>query len=965
MASAPGVNPLARLLPEGQSVWLDYIRRDLMQSGELARLVREDGLRGMTSNPAIFEKAISSSADYAASLAALRAQGIREPLALYEGLAVEDIQAASDGMRAVYDDSKAYDGYVSLEVSPFLARDTQGTLQEARRLWARVNRPNVMIKVPATTEGLSAIRQLIAEGINVNVTLLFAVARYEAVAHAYLEGLEARAASGHPVDRIASVASFFVSRIDSMVDGKLTALAAAASDSATRAAIEALLGTVAIANAKLAYQRYQALFAGPRWGALAARGAQPQRLLWASTSTKNPKYRDVIYVEALIGPDTVNTIPPATYDAFRDHGVVATTLTSDVAGAAATMTAVERAGISMTDVTDALLDEGLRLFVEPFDKLLRALDPPRHDTSTADINTQILWLPSALEQRVAAARAEWKTTGRVWRLWSRDATIWSGADEANWLGWLHIVEELSAERPRYEALAREVEREGFSDIVLLGMGGSSLAPEVLAKTFGRQPHGPRLQILDSTDPAQVSALEASLDLSRTLFIVASKSGSTLEPSIFYQYFADRVAKVVGAAQAASRFVAITDPGSALERTAREAGFRHIFAGKASIGGRYSALSNFGMVPAAAMGLDVGRFLELTQQMVQACQPGTAVDDNPGVSLGLALGCAAKVGIDKVTVIASAGVDDLGAWLEQLVAESTGKNGVALIPVDGEQVAAPSAYGSDRFFVYLRFDGAPMAEQDAAVHALVQAGFPVACLSVRAPYTLGQEFFRWEIATAVAGAVMGINPFDQPDVEASKIATRALTSEYEARGSLPTESPMWTDGTLSLYTDDANAAVLAALKSDDSLSGYLRAHFSRIEARDYVALLAYLPMHEPVESVLQEMRHVVRARTHAATCLGFGPRFLHSTGQAYKGGPNTGVFLQITCADAQDLSVPGQRYSFGTVKSAQARGDFQVLAARDRRALRVDLGANVTKGLETLRQAVRVALGETRHAGVVA
>lgn len=964
MTSAPGVNPLARLLPAGQSVWLDYIRRDLMQSGELARLIREDGLRGMTSNPAIFEKAISSSSDYAASLAALRAQGVHEPLALYEALAIEDIQAAADAMRAVYDESQAYDGYVSLEVSPFLARDTAGTLEEARRLWGKVNRPNVMIKVPATTEGLPAIEQLIAEGINVNVTLLFAVARYEAVALAYLKGLETRAASGQSVGRVASVASFFVSRIDSMVDGKLAALAASAPDAATKAAAEGLAGTVAIANAKLAYQRYLELFSGSRWEPLRAQGAQVQRLLWASTSTKNPRYRDVIYVESLIGPDTVNTIPPATYDAFRDHGVIAQTLTADVQGARATMTAVEGVGISMEAVTDALLDEGLKLFVEPFDKLLRALEPAR-PAEAAETNTQTFWLPPALEARVAETRAEWKTSGRIWRLWSRDASIWSGADEAQWLGWLTIVETLLAQRGRYEELAREVAEEGFTDIVLLGMGGSSLAPEVLARTFGPQPNRPVLHILDSTDPAQVTAVERRVDLRKSLFIVASKSGSTLEPTIFYQYFADRVARVIGESAAASRFIAITDPGSALERTARAAGFRHVFAGTASIGGRYSALSNFGMIPAAAIGVDVGRFLELTQQMVLSCRPGGAIDDNPGVGLGLALGCAARAGFDKVTVIASAGVSHLGAWLEQLIAESTGKNGVALIPVDREQLAAPGAYGPDRFFVYLRFDAAPMAEQDVAVHALVQAGYPVVCLAVRSPYTLGQEFFRWEMATAVAGAVMRINPFDQPDVEASKIATRRLTSEYESQGRLPDEVPFWTDGETALFTDATSAGVLSALKTEDSLAGYLRAHFTRVEPRDYVAILAYLEMSEPIESILQEIRHMLREHSRAATCLGFGPRFLHSTGQAYKGGPNSGVFLQVTCSDALDVMVPGQRYSFGTVKAAQARGDFQVLADRERRALRVHLGADVMKGLEQLRAAVRVALSESHAAGVVA
>jgi transaldolase/glucose-6-phosphate isomerase len=489
------------------------------------------------------------------------------------------------------------------------------------------------------------------------------------------------------------------------------------------------------------------------------------------------------------------------------------------------------------------------------------------------------------------------------------------------------------------------------------MGGSSLGPEVMRRTFGRVPGFPELHVLDSTDPAQVKTIENAVDLPRTLFIVSSKSGSTLEPNIFEQYFFDRVRQVVGDKQAGSHFVAITDPDSKMQHVAEGDGFRRVFFGWPNIGGRYSALSDFGLVPAAAMGVDVADFLDRTEAMVCACMPTVPVEDNPGVVLGNILGVAAKqFGRDKVTVIASPGIDSLGAWLEQLVAESTGKEGKGLIPIDREAADRPDAYGSDRLFVYLRLQSEPDAAQDQFAHALERAGHPVVRVLLEDKYDLGQELFRWEIATAVAGSILGIHPFDQPDVEASKTATRKLTAAYEESGTLPPETPFFVSDGVSLHTDQANAAALAAaVGSQPTLAGYLAAHFARLAAGDYFALLAYVEMNEPHERVLKAIRDRVLGTRHVATCLEFGPRFLHSTGQAYKGGPNTGVFLQITCEDAADLPVPGQKYSFGVVKAAQARGDFEVLAQRGRRALRVHLAGDVERGLEALRVAVHEAL----------
>ncbi|MCU1261405.1 MAG: talA [Bryobacterales bacterium] len=943
------MNPLKELEHYGQSVWLDYIRRNMFSSGELKRYVEEDGLKGMTSNPAIFEKAITGSDDYAEALKEARAKGTSDPMKLFETLAVPDIQQAADVLQPVYEKTKKLDGYVSLEVSPYKARDTEGTLADARRLWKDVSRPNLMVKVPGTPEGIPAFEQLISEGININVTLLFSNDAYERVAQAYLAGLERREGD---LSGIASVASFFVSRIDVLIDGLLEKEIENMSGTGEEQLARSLMGKVAIANAKLAYQRYKQIFSGPRWEKLKARGAQPQRLLWASTSTKNPEYRDVMYCEELIGPLTVNTMPPSTFDAFRDHGRLRNSLEENVDAARAVMANLEKVNISMKAVTDKLLVDGLKLFADAFDKLLNALDARCRTDVKPKLTGQTYKLAPEVEKKVKASLDEWQATGKVRRMWAGDPSVWTGQDEGRWLGWLTITEDQLAHAEHLAEIADDVRKAGFQHAVLLGMGGSSLCVEVMEKTFGSAPGYPRMHVLDSTDPAQVKALESEIEIAKTLFIVSSKSGTTLEPNIFKQYFFERTAQTVGAGKAGSHFAAITDPGSQLEQIAKSDSFRYIFHGLPSIGGRYSALSDFGMAPSAIMGVDLTKFLDKTEEMVHACTSCVATDHNPGVILGTILGTLANEGRDKVTIVASPAIADLGAWLEQLLAESTGKEGKGLIPVDRELPGNPSVYGKDRVFVYERYTPEPDPEQDNAVNGLALAGHPVVQIAVDDKYDLGQEFFRWEIATATAGSIIGINPFNQPDVEASKVVTKKLTSEYEKSGSLPPEKPIFEAEGIKLFTDDANAAELG---SEKSLEAYITAHLNRLNPGDYFALLAYVEMSALHDKQLQSMRHAVRDHKKVATCVGFGPRYLHSTGQAYKGGPNTGVFLQITCDDAQDLPVPGQKYTFGIVKAAQARGDFAVLTERKRRALRVHLGKDVHQGLAVLGAAITKAL----------
>ncbi len=1016
----PGMNPLKQTAILGQSIWLDFISRQLLDAGGLHKLVEEDGLGGVTSNPSIFEKSIREGSEYAVALSDMRR---RRPGAtafeLYEALVIKDIQDACDVMRPVYDRTKSRDGYVSLEVTMHRGETPEEIVREGVHLWEAVGRPNVMIKVPGTAGGRKAFEELIAAGINVNVTLLFARTAYVETHEAYMRGLERRLEADGDVSRIGSVASFFVSRIDSAVDKLLDAKLldpklAAARTPKEKAAIEKLQGSAAIANAKLAYAHYENVVSGKRWRDLARKGAHTQRVLWASTGTKNKKYSDVMYIEELIGRDTVNTAPPATIDAFRDHGKPRVSLTEGLLEAKKSLRDLDGLGISFDAVTDALLVDGLKQFSDAFTALLRSVDKPASGSPaapsgpTAPVSAMVVTpgaraastpaspapastppsavalataiapaspRPSAPASPAAAAAspvptmkaapavlaafeqalADWKSSDRSRRFARKDATVWTGGDEARWLGWLDAPARAKSAAADLRAFADEVRRDGIQHVLLLGMGGSSLGPEVLARTFGSRAGFPKLLVLDSTDPDQVTAFERQIDPARTLFVVASKSGSTLEPNILEAYFWDRAQAKLGAKAAGRHFVAITDPGSKLETVARSKGYRRVFQGDPSIGGRFSALSAFGLVPAALIGVDLEAFAARAEQMARTCIGPNDPAADPGVRLGTFLGACARAGRDKLTLVVSPRLDSLGAWLEQLVAESTGKQGRGIVPFDLEPLGPPSIYGDDRVFAYVRLSSEPDKSQDAGIDALERAGHAVVRIPVADVLDLGAEFYRWEIATAVAGSVLGIHPFDQPDVEAAKIATRALTDAYEASGSLPAEKPFFEEQGVLLFAPRPYALELYGCTGPHaSLADVLRAHFALCPG-DYAALLAFLPMDAETTAELQTMRTALRNAARAATCVGFGPRYLHSTGQAYKGGPPGGMFLQITRAVRVDVPVPGQRYGFGVVQSAQARGDLQVLVERGRRALRAHITGDLRPGLASLRRALTDAV----------
>ena len=906
-------NPVEQVQHMGQSVWYDNVRRGLLTSGELRRLI-EQGVTGLTSNPTIFEKAIAGSTDYDEALLSL-AQDQKSTQEIYEALAVEDIQAAADLLRPVYDRTGGDDGYASLEVSPALAHDTDGTVAEGRRLFAAVGRPNVMIKVPATPEGIPAVRRLIGEGININVTLIFSLDAYAQVRAAYVAGLEELARSGGDVRKVASVASFFVSRVDTAVDSLL--------DEAMRGGrqgLKSLQGKAAIANARLAYQAFKSTFHGERFAALRGRDARVQRPLWASTGTKNPAYSDVLYVESLIGPQTVNTVPPATLTLFLEHGRVGATLDQEGQEAALVVEALTEAGISMEAITATLLADGVKSFADSFTMLLENIEEKEARLLAREhVHPGVSLDGHLAEVESLLARMEREET--VPRIWRKDYTVWreEPTEITDRLGWLGITEAMCEQTPALQAFGREVREAGFRHVVLLGMGGSSLGPEVLRQTFGSADGYPELIVLDSTVPGAVQAVTDAIDPARTLFLVSSKSGGTVEPLSFYKHFRALVDRAVGKEKAGQSFVAITDPGTSLETMTDTHGFRRLFRNAPDIGGRYSVLSYFGLVPAALMGMDVAALLERADRMLEGSQSCVPAHDNPGAWLGSVMGALALRGRDKLTLVNSPSIGSFGLWVEQLIAESTGKYGKGIVPVAGEPLLAPEHYGDDRLFAYLRLEGDANADLDAAIERLRESGQPVVRLDLRDRYDLGAEFFRWEFATAVAGAIVGIHPFDQPNVQQAKDLTARVLEEYQSSGRLGgIEAP-----------------------------GSVKELLSQIRPGDYLAIMAYLPETPKLNDALAELRRGVMERHRVATTFGYGPRFLHSTGQLHKGGPNTGLFLQITRSRNTDLPIPGAPYTFGVLADAQALGDLQALQGAGRRVARVQLQERYEEAIRKL------------------
>jgi transaldolase / glucose-6-phosphate isomerase len=870
------MNPLLRLGEGGQSVWLDYLRRSLITGGGLRELMDNDGVGGLTSNPTIFGRALAASTDYD--------EGIRKvadvrpsPRDVFYELALEDIVMAADVFRPLYDRTEGKDGFVSFELEPAVAHDTEASIEAARELVGRIARPNVMIKVPGTPAGVPAVEELTAAGVNVNITLLFSVDMYERIARAYVAGLERRLEERQPLDTVASVASFFVSRVDNALDALL-------------GAGSPLAGTVAIANAKVAYKRFGEIFSGARWERLATAGARVQRPLWASTGTKNPAYLDVVYVEELVAPDTVNTMPEATLDAFRDHGRVRPRAAAEgVEEAESTLARLEGIGIDLGEISDRLVDDGIATFTDDFAKLLARIEAKLREESSKRVRP--MGPPRSLEGRIQRRLDRMRAADIVGRIWRKDHTVWKpqASEISTRLGWLEAPELMRERVAELEMFAKEAATDGFSHAVLLGMGGSSLAPEVVAKTLGATEGSIAVTVLDTTHPAAIASLESSLDISKTLFLVASKSGTTVETVSHLAYFYEKL-------KDGGQFVAVTDAGTPLEGLARERDFRSVFLNPSDIGGRYSALSLFGLVPAALMGIDLNELLEGAEEMACACARCVPCGDNPGVWLGAVMGEAGLAERDKLTILSAEGMESFGGWIEQLIAESTGKEGRGIVPVVGEELGAAEVYGDDRLFI-------SAGDVDGSLDAIEQARHPVVRLTDAKSARLGAEFFRWEFAAAVAGHVLGINPFDQPNVSEAKEATRR-----------------------ALETTD----------SETTQAGDIDGLLHDLQPRDYVSLQAYLSPTPESARALQLARLAIRDRHRVATTVGFGPRFLHSTGQLHKGGPANGAFIQVVDRPDEDFVIPGAPYTFGELIEAQATGDLYALRRRGRRVVRVQL-----------------------------
>lgn len=882
---------IKKLTNLGQSLWYDNIQRKLLVNGELKAMIERGDIRGVTSNPTIFQNAIGKSNDYDAALIPLAWAGWDAEKIFWQ-LAVEDIQEACDLFAPLYTETKGGDGYVSIEVSPNLARDTDGTTKQAAELWERVNRPNLMVKIPATKEGVPAIRASIAAGINVNVTLIFSLTRYAEVMDAYLLGLEDRVAKDLPIQNIASVASFFVSRVDSKIDPKL------AEDSPLR-------GKAAVANAKLAYEQFESIFTSPRFATLKARfRAKAQRPLWASTGTKNPKYSDTLYVDELIGPDTVNTVPPATLDAFRDHGKVNLTVTRDLAGVQKIFVDLKALGISMSTITQELEEEGVKAFADAFKSLLETIEERRRSAASS---------LGPLTDSVSERLSQLEMDSFPKNLWDHDVTLWSGADDpdgqaeaAKRLGWLDSIEDARKRLDGYLAFAKQVHDEKIDRVLVIGMGGSSLTAEVLSSLMAKFGVTAKLSlaILDSTDPQQVAQTFANYPPDKSLYIVASKSGGTAELMAAFDY----VWKLSGGN--GSRFVVTTDAGTSLQKLAEERGFRKVFNADPNVGGRFSALTDFGLVPAALLGMDFGKLLGSADRMRKQSLAHVPAARNPGVALGALIAESAIMGRDKLTVLADAQVSALAGWVEQVIAESSGKHGKGILPVALEPLGKPEDYGNDRLFVYLRSTG----ELDAGINAIKDAGFPVIQLPITDLYDAGAEFFRWEVAISTACSILGINAFDQPDVQDSKLRTIEKIKAYQATGKL------------------AETDLVDVKDAKKALEEFL----SDPQAGEFVTINAYLPRNAEMIEAIQKLRLSIREKTKLPVTAGFGPRFQHSTGQFHKGGPNMGRFIQFVYDAEKDMDIPGQGLTFGTLIRAQALGDYEALKAAGRKALRIRL-----------------------------
>ncbi len=924
-----------KLFKKGVSVWLDNIQRGELQNGKIAALISDSTIRGMTTNPSIFKKSIVASSDYDNALIPLALSG-KEAAEIYSTLTIEDIRDAADLFRDLYVSSDGTDGFVSIEVNPTLAHDCEKTIEDGKALWKAVNRPNLMIKVPATEEGIPAITELIASGINVNATLIFSPERYIDVAEAYLIGLQQRIDKGLSIQNIRSVASVFVSRVDTKVDKILKE---------KECGDESLYRMTGVRNAQKIYNIYLSMFEGEQFAGIKDLGGSAQRVLWASTGVKDPQLTEPFYVEALVGANTVNTVPEKTLKALAEPVFIKQTLPVSDEEVAAYFAKLSEVGVDMNSVYTDLENEGIQAFVKDYTAVIEEIGN-RSQAIRSDAQ--------GIAEDVAKCTEEFEKNSIMPRIFAKDPTVWTFntqgfAEIRNRLGWLDTFNNTLNNVADYAALHDELKAEGIERILLLGMGGSSLAPEVISTVFGantdpligvgdtKNPYSGnrftdltdlKLQILDSTDPVQVRESREVNDPRKTVYIVSSKSGGTAEVKAFLDYYYGQAQELLGA-NAGSHFIAITDPGTGLEKTAKDLNFRKVFLADSSVGGRFSALTAFGMVPAVLMGLDAKKIAAKVGRIMKICSASTPVTRNEGAGLGIFIGAAAKAGRDKLTIFTDPEFATLGSWLEQLIAESSGKEGKGIVPIDLEPSSLMDdvEYGSDRCFVYVNSCGSRAAE----IEKIRQQGHPVYEIAIKDQYDLFAEFYRWEIAVAVACSILGVNAFDQPNVQDSKTRTVAKINEYHEKGELADLAPIWKTDGAEVYGVNTDADFSKCGSLEEVLNTFAKTAQNGV---DYIAINAYLPRDAATVTSLQKLRAGISMASGCATTLGFGPRFQHSTGQLHKGGANHGLFIQIVSDSNEDYVIPNEDMTFGVLERAQSLGDLESLTVNGRRVIRI-------------------------------
>jgi transaldolase/glucose-6-phosphate isomerase len=913
-------NPIIRNQLLGQSTWYDNISRGLIASGDLKRLI-DNGITGITSNPTIFEKAISGSDDYDLAIIDSIDKGDSSQQT-FEMIGISDIQHAADSLRPIYDLTEGNDGYASFELPPSIAHDKETTVREGIRLFSALDRPNVMIKVPATPEGIQAFRVLTSHGINVNMTLIFSLVAYSEVMLSYLDGLESLDANGQDLSKVGSVASFFISRVDTAIDSLIAQRADRDNPS-----IRNLLGTAAIANAQSAYAKFQRVFSSSRFVRLKQKGARPQKPLWASTSTKNPSYSDTLYIDNLIGPDTVNTMPEVAIHAVLNHGVSASTIVGSGPSARRNLQRLAKNGIDMETIASQLLKEGVDAFATSYNTVLRTIEEKASSLGSQPYQTKVF--PHNNIQSILATQLEIEKSSVIPRIWQHDHTLWNKKPDeiSDRLGWLRLPETIRPSMGMVNSLAQNIKSSGSLHVVLMGMGGTGLSPKVYTEILPTAEGHPALIHLDSTVPETVQKVTDTIDPNRTTFIVASKSGGTVEIHAFYKHFRAIADAALGRSEAGRRFIAITDAGSPLEEEARSEGFGTVLLNPPDVGGRFSALSLFGLAPAAIAGVDVNKVLDSAERMKALCE-NPNVNSNPGAQLGAVIASLCTSGVDKLTLLTSPKLRPFAMWVEQMIAESLGKNGTGIIPIENEPMVPTETYNTDRVFAYIRLIKDNNYQLDMYIAELSQKGFPSIRVDVHDITDIGMEIYRWEFATAVAGQIMGVHPFNQENVQGAKAFTQNGLAHYITNGELPVITP-----TVSLQE-----ILTQAIPSD------------------YLSFQVYLAQSKVLDDALATLRRTIIDKFRIATTVGYGPRYLHSTGELHKGGPPNGIYVQIVLVGNTDVPIPGLPYGFKVLAHAQAYGDFQALKALGRRIIRLQISEDAIFAVNKLSQQMRPLSG---------